>query len=98
MTSRRTIKGVLHNFLGTYTSRYSDFDGYWLFGFLVDGIDHAKCDLIETSGENIEATPIAAAKRLAATKFAEQIEKAGLPRSCFREAHLDITKSADSRR
>ncbi len=32
---RRIIKAVLDNFLGTYTSRYSDFHGYWLFGFLV---------------------------------------------------------------
>ncbi len=26
------MKGVLHNFLGTLTSRYSDHRGYWLFG------------------------------------------------------------------
>lgn len=35
MARRRVIKSVLHNFLGTYISRYSDFRGYWLFGFLV---------------------------------------------------------------
>ena len=35
MPRRRTIKGVLDNFLGTYTSRYSDYDGYWLFGMVV---------------------------------------------------------------
>lgn len=28
MVSRNAIRGVLHNFLGTYTSRYSDHGGY----------------------------------------------------------------------
>jgi len=32
------MTAVLKNFLGTYTSRYSDFQGYWLFGFLVPGL------------------------------------------------------------
>ena len=36
MPTRRVIKSVLHNFLGTYTSRYSDYNGYWLFGFMVE--------------------------------------------------------------
>ena len=42
--------------------------------------------------------PMATARRLAVTKFAEQIAKAGLAVSRFRDAYLDITKSVDSRR
>ncbi len=34
MATRRAINGVLGNFLGTYVSRYSDYDSYWLFGFI----------------------------------------------------------------
>jgi len=96
MTSRRTIKGVLHNFLGTYTSRYSDFDGYWLFGLLVEKLGRISIDLLDASGER-KATPLAYAEWLAAQKFREQIGKAGLPRSWFQEARLDVTKSADTR-
>jgi hypothetical protein len=39
MPRRGVINSALFNFLGTYTSRYSAFNGYWLFGFLVgDGV------------------------------------------------------------
>ena len=98
MTRRRSIRSVLHNFLGTYTSRYSDFDGYWLFGFLVDDVRQVKIDLMSTGGEDDDTMPMATARRLAVTKFAEQIAKVGLAVSRFRDAYLDITKSVDSRR
>ena len=39
MATRRVIKSVLSNFLGTYVSRYSEYDGYLLFGFLVADFD-----------------------------------------------------------
>ena len=39
VTTSRVIKSVLQNFLGTYASRYSDFEGYWLFGFLIADVD-----------------------------------------------------------
>src|SRR5947207_1622431 len=97
MTSRRVIKGVLHNFLATFTSRYSDFDGYWVFGLLVQGMDTESIDLLAVSAESTDATPSGFARRLAAQKFAEQIAKAGLPSSWFRKARLDITKLPVSR-
>ena len=97
MASRRIIKGVLHNFLGTFTSRYSDFDGYWVFGFLVGSMDDVRIDLLVASADSADATPSAFARRLATQKFAEQIAKAGLPSSWFREARLDISKSSESR-
>jgi hypothetical protein len=48
MPGRRSITGVLCGFLGTYTSRYSDFDGYWIFGFLVAQVVDVKFDLWAT--------------------------------------------------
>lgn len=123
--SRRIIKSVLHNFLGTYTSRNSDFHGYWLFGFLVEDINQINVDLLgaDRNQENTKSrfnrggalqrfvysffrhpypyyayrSPIAYAEWLAAQRFAEQICKAALPRSWFREARLEITRSADTR-
>ncbi len=95
MTSRRHIKGVLWNFLGTFTSRYSDFDGYWVFGFLFENLDGMKIDLLTTSIGNTSAMPSDFARQLALQKFAEQIAKAGLPRIWFREAYLEISKSSE---
>ena len=73
------------------------FDGYWVFGFLVERMDGASIDLLDLRTESADTTPSAFARRLAAQKFAEQIAKAGLPRSWFREARLDISKSAEPR-
>jgi hypothetical protein len=94
MTSRRVIKGILHNFLGTFTSRHSDFGGYWLFGFLLHEIDTLHVDLLVANAEEPNVTPSVFARRLATQKFAEQIAKAGLPRPWLREAHLSAAKSA----
>ena len=36
MPSRKMLKGVIRGFLGTYVSRYSEFDGRLLFGFVIE--------------------------------------------------------------
>lgn len=95
--SRKAVKGVLHNFLETYTSRYSDYDGYWLFGLLVADLKQFSVDLLETDSETFVSAPLTAARRLAAAKFKEQMEKAGLRPSCLLEARLTVTRAAGSR-
>lgn len=92
MKSRRIIKGVLFNFLGTYTSRYSDYDGYWLFGFLVKNIQNTRFDLMHLTEDTSDKSPIAFAKRQAAILFREQIKKADLSMTFLREAYLEIIK------
>jgi hypothetical protein len=95
--SRRALKGVLYNFLGTYTSRYSDFGGFWLFGLLVDEPLELHVDLlspIECSKNEPEAALIAAI-RLARQRFQEQLVKAGCSRSLLHQAYLDITRLPD---
>ena len=37
---------MLHNFLGTVTSRYSEWHGYWLFGFVVSDLERLDHDEI----------------------------------------------------
>jgi hypothetical protein len=93
MAHRRRITSVLHNFLGAYTSRYSDYDGYWLFGMVVGHIDALDIDLLHAADTSLGTSPDAVVIRLAAERFAEQVEKAGLSISCVREARLSITKS-----
>jgi hypothetical protein len=77
MAKHQAIKAVLNNFLGTYTSRYSHYHGYWLFGFLVEKFSNLDFDLLHP----ILAPQDALVKRaaaLASLKFQEQAEKAGL--------------------
>ncbi|MCM3870023.1 MAG: hypothetical protein ND895_04930 [Pyrinomonadaceae bacterium] len=93
--SRKAIKGVLHNFLETYTSRYSDYDGYWLFGLLVGELDQFNVNLLDAGEDVYERTPTTVAVRLAATKFQEQMAKVSIGLSCIREASLTVTKSDD---
>jgi hypothetical protein len=91
MATRRTSRGVLGNFLGTYTSRYSDYDGYWLFGFLVGDLAELHVDLLAAKvGDTV--TPVGMALRSAANKFDDQLRKAGLVRSQVREACLTIRR------
>ena len=97
MTSCRVIPGVLHNFIGAFTSRYSDFNGYWVFGFLVERMDTVTIDVLSQVSESTDSSPWGFARRLAAQKFSEQTAKAGLPREWFREACLGISKSPQSK-
>jgi hypothetical protein len=94
MASRKPMKGILQNFLGTYTSRYSDYNGYCLFGMFVSDLDELKINLLTTENIAGESKPMAIARQLAATKFSEQVNKVGLAISQVREAHLTIKKLA----
>jgi hypothetical protein len=91
MATRRVIKGVLGNFLGTYVSRYSDYDGYLLFGFLVGQLDELRVNLL---GQSVSEplSPLGVAVLTAVTKFEEQRRKAGLAASRIREASLTVRR------
>src|SRR5262249_55253236 len=80
MATRKAIRGVLGTSPGTYTSRYSDSDGYWLFGFLVADLGELRIDLLAPPASDSEG-PLGVAVRSAAAKFADQMQKAGLVRS-----------------
>jgi hypothetical protein len=91
MSSRR-LKGVLNNFLATLSSRYSDWKGYWLFGFLVESPGELRIDLLQKEPALSGETPITFAKQLAVQKFREQMAKAGLAEFKFREGSLHISR------
>lgn len=76
MPNQRVIKGILHNFLGTYTSRYSNFNGYWLWGYLVIQSDPFCFNLLENIPS--DGTPLGVAKALAASTFQAQMAKQNL--------------------
>jgi hypothetical protein len=89
MATRRIIKGVLGNFLGTYVSRYSDYDGYLLFGFLVGDFAELRINLLGQSVADPDS-PLGVAVLTAVAKFEDQRAKAHLASSRIREVSLTI--------
>ena len=96
MARRRSIRGVLGGLLGSLTSRYSDYEGYWLFGMLVVDLEEMTFDLLGDAEPAGQSGPRTAAIRRARTIFRQQLEKGGLGLSCIREARLDIRRSSTS--
>ena len=85
------MRGALRNFLDSYTSRYSDHRGYWLFGFLVPVLDELRIDLL-AQHDTLSDAPFDVARRSAAVRFADQVQKTGLSRALISQAWLTIRK------
>ena len=92
MPTSRAIQGVLDNFVGTYVSRNSDHDGYWLFGGIHDRLDRTEIDLLDANSSNVDAS-LRAAEKLAVARFNDQMQRAGLPPSSVRVARLELSRS-----
>lgn len=91
MPTNRVMQSVLQNLLGTYGSRYSDFGGYWLFGFLIAEVDELRIDLLASS-DIAGAEPLSVARRLAAQRFREQLSKARFNVSAVRSSMLVLRR------
>ncbi len=77
MPTRRVLKSVLHNCLGTFTSRYTDYEGYWLFGFFINKVGALEFDLCGGSQQWSDEA-VSAAVTFALQEFRGQMQKAGL--------------------
>jgi hypothetical protein len=88
---RRKLRCVLHNLLGTFASRHTAYNGYFLFGFIIEEFEEAGFDLLDESVRQPYG-PLAEAERIAKRKFDEQLVKAGLDRSVVREARLSMSR------
>jgi hypothetical protein len=97
MPSCHVLKSVLSGFLGTYTSRNSDYNGYWLFGLLVDEFDEVRVDLLGPERFPPGRKPWAFARRLAIVKFQEQLAKAGFQPERIHRAELVIQRLPDTK-
>jgi len=87
------MKSILEGFLGSFTSRYSDIDGYWLHGLIGYGSVNLDIDLMVRPPD--ERTTEAAAQRLAVGRFNEQLAKVGLDASRVAEARLTARARAE---
>lgn len=95
MPSRKLMTSVLRGFLGTYVSRYSDLDGYLVFGLAADGLDGLEVDLtIDAPPPSLDS--FSEVRRLAIRRFAEQLAKVGLSGSVVRSATLAIRRTPEA--
>jgi hypothetical protein len=95
MPRRREMKSVLHGFLGTFGSRYSDHQGYWIFGFVISDLTERTIDLL---ADDRDDGPAAFLARIARSTFRQQLEKHRLPVSVVRSAQLDLQRSNEADR
>ncbi len=95
MAKSRLMKGVPHNVLGTFCSRYSNIDGYWMFGFLIPHLELSDINslTIDLIGDcHIRNSLILhTVHRRSVSVFRDQIGKAGFSLSHVRSATLNIS-------
>lgn len=92
MKRSQSITGVIHNFLGAYTSRYSDFKGYWAFGMIVDDLFVTEIDLLDTRSENVQKNVGEYVLSRAQNTFKDQMSKAGILHNTIERAILQIRR------
>lgn len=97
MASLRAVRGAMGNFLGAFTSRYSDFDGYWLFGMLADKLDGLVIDLLLPNIGAAES-PLQVARQVAISKFADQLSKANVGPRSVANAQLVVRRVSEELR
>jgi len=91
MPRARAMQGVLAGFLGIFTSRYSDFNGYWVCGFLVEDLRTVVLDLkAEVPGGAEDAFTFA--RGLAIEKFGEQARKHGFVAEEIDSASVSLSR------
>jgi hypothetical protein len=89
MPSGRVMKNALRGFLGTYSSRYSDYQGYWVFGQIRPHLEGLQIDLLSDSS-NAPFAAVRFAQRLARSRFREQLVKSRLPIGRVTSASLRV--------
>ena len=94
----KVLLGAMSGFLGAYTSRYSDSDGYWIFGFLVETAERLEIDLLNPTLNRTLSARESEAADIACRKFREQVEKHRYELSRIRRAKLMIARLPGEKR
>lgn len=92
MPRRKALKGVMHSFLRSFTSRYSDYDGYWIFGLVTCELNKLTINLMDvenTTNNEVVLFPAQLGQR----EFKEQTDKAKLPMHFVRQAQMNVSQS-----
>ena len=89
------MRGVLAGFVGTVSSRNSDFQGYWIFGQMAATVLLGlEVDLLERSPTtNLEKSIVAAYRFLVKQRFFEQLTRHRLPLQWVKRAELNLRRT-----
>lgn len=79
--SLKRLMSVVHNFLETFTSRYSDYDGYWVFGHIIQELENEEVNLLKPRTDETN-TPKDLIKKIAVEKFFQQLKKTTSSSKC----------------
>lgn len=91
MPKARALRGVLSGFLGAFSSRNAEFQGYWIFGFLVEQRSPIQFDL-QVIAPDSSIDPVDAARHRAALVFRDQLQKHGFQTTDVASARLIMTR------
>lgn len=91
--AHKLMKGAVCGFLGTFTSRNSDFRGFWLHGQFLPGLEEWAVDLLGPAPCGDGAREYAC--RLARRRFAEQVNKVGLGLEVVESATLLVSRALE---
>ena len=73
MARRNVLLGALRIFLGTFTSRNGDLDGYWIFGWVVGNVESLEIDLLQPAqakrAQVVESRPTVMATMMTALRM-----------------------------
>lgn len=92
MKIRRHISGVLCSFLDAYASRYSDYDGYWIFGLLIREGERQSFDLLHDDSSTLNSPIVAAARQIAQERFLALLGKARIPKAFVSEVKVHLSR------
>jgi hypothetical protein len=101
---RRHLQGVLGNLCDAFASRYTDFEGYWLPGFLERDFEELQIDgFIRLELLPFRETPhysplVRAAEKIARERFLALLEGARIPPEYVLQASLSLCRWGHPRR
>lgn len=95
LARRKNLKNALQGFLGSFASRYSDYQGYWLLGQLAaTDLGGATFDLLVPEAIDSEVGSFARAH--AVDLFRSQLDRCGVEATWVRSAGLEIRPTGAS--
>jgi hypothetical protein len=92
----RTLRSVVPNYLSTFTSRYRDRDGWWLFGLAESSLDGLVVDLLSDAPHPV--SPCKQVEHDAIYHFADQMRKHDVSPELLVKATLQCRRGDAGRR
>jgi hypothetical protein len=84
------IFSCARGFLGTIISRYSNYDGYWIYGFLIKQHESIEINLLDSIDNYPGRNPLKYFTRISINKFHTQVIKNQINEKDIQEAKLTV--------